>query len=314
MKKTVRLLPVVIFAAAALLALKGIGLVTNGGYVLSGAGEVQAASGAGGSVAIADTSPTLEDTAPTLPTLRGPEAAPDGDHAAAESVSAEMPSPPAAAETAAPLVVDVACPTPGSQTSAEIASQVPVEVDPADCVRVPVNEHGDAIATTRDADGKLVPLAALGGDNSEVALESRLAERRSEIDRMQAELDMRIALVEAAERRLDERAAALAALEAQVATLVDEKQAAEEAGFLSIVSMYETMKPKDAAKIFDNLELPVLVKVVRAMNPRKMSPILAAMSPASAKLLTAAMAATESTSTVAAVGENLAALPQIIGQ
>lgn len=314
MKKTVRLLPVVIFAAAALLALKGIGLVTNGGYVLSGAGEVQAASGAGGSVAIADTSPTLEDTAPTLPTLSGPEAAPDGDHAAAESVSAEMPPPPAAAETAAPLVVDVACPTPGSQTSAEIASQVPVEVDPADCVRVPVNEHGDAIATTRDADGKLVPLAALGGDNSEVALESRLAERRSEIDRMQAELDMRIALVEAAERRLDERASALAALEAQVATLVDEKQAAEEAGFLAIVSMYETMKPKDAAKIFDNLELPVLVKVVRAMNPRKMSPILAAMSPAPAKLLTAAMAATESTSTVAAVGENLAALPQIIGQ
>lgn len=314
MKRTVRLLPVVIFAAAALLLLKGIGLVTNGGYVLSGTGQVQAAGGAGGSVAIADTSPTLEDTAPTLPTTSGLEAAPSEDQQAGGAVSSELPPPPAAGETPVPLIVEVACPPIGSQTSAEIASQAPVQVDPDDCVTVPLNEHGDAIATTRDADGKLVPLSALGGDNSEAALMSRLAERRSEIDRMQAELDMRVALVEAAERRLDERAGALAALEAQVATLVDEKQAAEEAGFLAIVSMYETMKPKDAAKIFDNLELPVLVKVVRAMNPRKMSPILGAMSPASAKMLTAAMAATESTSTVAAIGRNLADLPRIVGQ
>ena len=34
--KSVRLLPVVIFAALALLLFKGIGLVTSGGYVLTG--------------------------------------------------------------------------------------------------------------------------------------------------------------------------------------------------------------------------------------------------------------------------------------
>ncbi len=41
-----------------------------------------------------------------------------------------------------------------------------------------------------------------------------------------------------------------------MAALVDEKQAVEEAGFKAVVSMYESMKPKDAAKIFDTLELP----------------------------------------------------------
>ncbi len=41
--KSVRLLPVVIFAALALLLFKGIGLVTNGGYVLTGSNAVLAA-------------------------------------------------------------------------------------------------------------------------------------------------------------------------------------------------------------------------------------------------------------------------------
>ena len=62
------------------------------------------------------------------------------------------------------------------------------------------------------------------------------------------------------------------------------------------------------------LSMPVLLKVVRAMSPRKMSPILAAMSAEPAQKLTTALAATENTDVVADVGENLAQLPQIVGQ
>ena len=50
--------------------------------------------------------------------------------------------------------------------------------------------------------------------------------------------------------------------------------------------MYETMKPKEAARVFEKLDLTVLVPVVNAMNPRKMSEVLAAMSPESASRLT----------------------------
>ena len=46
--KTPRLLPVVIAAATALLLFKGIGLVTTGGYVLTGTGSAIAAGGSGG--------------------------------------------------------------------------------------------------------------------------------------------------------------------------------------------------------------------------------------------------------------------------
>jgi flagellar motility protein MotE (MotC chaperone) len=50
--------------------------------------------------------------------------------------------------------------------------------------------------------------------------------------------------------------------------------------------MYETMKAKDAAKVFDRLNLRILVEVVNVMNPRRMSDILGQMSPDVAERLT----------------------------
>ena len=46
------------------------------------------------------------------------------------------------------------------------------------------------------------------------------------------------------------------------------------------------MKPKDAARIFDRLDMNVLTGLVRHMKPRVMSAILAAMKPAAAERLT----------------------------
>jgi flagellar motility protein MotE (MotC chaperone) len=42
--------------------------------------------------------------------------------------------------------------------------------------------------------------------------------------------------------------------------------------------MYEAMKPKDAAKVFDRLEMPVLIEIAAQIAPRKMSDILGQMS------------------------------------
>jgi flagellar motility protein MotE (MotC chaperone) len=54
--------------------------------------------------------------------------------------------------------------------------------------------------------------------------------------------------------------------------------------------MYENMKPKDAAKIFDRLDLPILVQVTSLMNTRKMSDILGQMSAEAAERLTIELA------------------------
>jgi len=50
------------------------------------------------------------------------------------------------------------------------------------------------------------------------------------------------------------------------------------------------MKPKDAAKIFDRLELGILVQVTSLINPRKMSDILGQMSAEAAERLTVELA------------------------
>lgn len=328
--KSVRLLPIVIFAALALLVFKGIGLVTNGGYVLTGTdvvlaagGEAPAALAAGeaaapSEVTATDTSPTVEDTAPTLAT--GP--APAGEGEAAPAAEAGEGAPAAGeTESAAPTSEAlVACPpTEPTAAGGEGEGAAPAEGEAQaiiDCLSsepIPVNEFGDAVPTIQDGSGKIVPLQAAEGDNSEEALLARLSERRADLDKREADIAMRMSLVEAAEKRLDDRAKELEALQAQVAALVDEKQAAEDAGFKSVVTMYEAMKPKDAAKIFDGLELNVMIKVARAISPRKMSPILAAMSSKPAEALTTALAAIAPTPVVAG-GENLAALPQIVGQ
>ena len=54
--------------------------------------------------------------------------------------------------------------------------------------------------------------------------------------------------------------------------------------------MYENMKPKDAAKIFDRLDIRVLIEVANQINPRRMSDILAQMSPEAAERLTVELA------------------------
>ena len=82
----------------------------------------------------------------------------------------------------------------------------------------------------------------------------------------------------------------LKVLEQRIEAAVEEKKRQEENEVAGLVTMYETMKPKDAARIFDRLSLPILLKVVRQMKPRKMAEILAKMSPEAAERLTVAIA------------------------
>src|SRR5207342_122001 len=94
----------------------------------------------------------------------------------------------------------------------------------------------------------------------------------------------------AAEKRLDARLAQLKQLEAQINEAVRAKDEAENAKLKHVVTMYENMKPKDAARVFERLELRILVEVATKLNARRMSDILAQMSPDSAERLTVELA------------------------
>jgi hypothetical protein len=54
--------------------------------------------------------------------------------------------------------------------------------------------------------------------------------------------------------------------------------------------MYESMKPKDAARVFDRLEMGVLIEIATQIAPRKMSDIMGLMQSEAAERLTVEMA------------------------
>jgi flagellar motility protein MotE (MotC chaperone) len=140
-------------------------------------------------------------------------------------------------------------------------------------------------------DGKVIPNAGAPGQSpSERALLDRLSERRQELDKRSRELDIREGLIAEAEKRIDARLAEIKAAKASLAVAVKQKNEAEAARFKGLVTMYETMKPRDAAKIFDRLETNVLIEVASQINPRNMSEIMALMSPDSAQRLTVELA------------------------
>ena len=117
---------------------------------------------------------------------------------------------------------------------------------------------------------------------------------------------MRESVVLAAEKRLEGRVAQLKQLEAQINEAVRAKDESEAARIKNLVTMYENMKPKDAARVFDRLDLRILVEVATQINPRRMSDILAQMSPEAAERLTVELA-------TRAKDKPPAELPKIVG-
>jgi flagellar motility protein MotE (MotC chaperone) len=145
---------------------------------------------------------------------------------------------------------------------------------------------------------------------SERAILERLQSRRQEIEARAREVDIRESLLKAAEKRLDARVEELKGVESRISTANGQKNETEAARFKSIVTMYEGMKPKDAAKVFDRLEMAVLFEIASQIAPRKMSDILGQMSPEAAEKLTVELARRASGGEKSAAAE----LPKIEGR
>lgn len=125
---------------------------------------------------------------------------------------------------------------------------------------------------------------------SERAILERLQARRQELDTRAREIDIRESLLKAAEKRLESKVEELKAVESRISTATQAKNEAEIARFKGIITMYESMKPKDAAKVFDHLEMPVLIEIASQIAPRKMSDILGLMQTEAAERLTVELA------------------------
>lgn len=130
--------------------------------------------------------------------------------------------------------------------------------------------------------------------NAEQDFQQRLSERRAELDKRARDLDQREALLTAAEQRLDQKIGELTSLRDQINAAIEERkrlaEAEQTANVARLVTIYEGMKPQQAAAIFDQTDMPVLVAVTTRMKEAKLSDVLSRMDPAKAKALTEALA------------------------
>ena len=117
----------------------------------------------------------------------------------------------------------------------------------------------------------------------------QLSQRRLELDKRAAELSEREVLMQAAEKRIDEKIAKLQTLQSSIEGAVKQQSADDQARVQSLAHMYEQMKPQDAARVFDQLDVPVVLTMMSLMRELKAAPILAAMDPAKAKAVTIAL-------------------------
>ena len=117
-----------------------------------------------------------------------------------------------------------------------------------------------------------------------------LRARRTQIEAQSAKLDEREALLSAAELRLGERVQQMALLQTKLEQLEKDRHEREETNWRGLVKTYESMRPRDAAAIFNDLDSAVLIPVLDRMKEAKAGPILAAMTPERARVVTTQLA------------------------
>jgi len=124
---------------------------------------------------------------------------------------------------------------------------------------------------------------------SEIELLQRLSERRKVIEAQAQELETREAMLQAAEGRIDGKISELQQLEQTLTALVAEADEQQKAKIGQLVRIYGAMKPKDAARIFNDLDMPILLTVVESMKESKVAPILSNMESNKATAVTEAL-------------------------
>lgn len=125
---------------------------------------------------------------------------------------------------------------------------------------------------------------------SEIEVLQALARRREELNKREETLSAREALLTAAEQEVDRKIAELNKLRGELEELLGKQEKMDEERITSLVKIYENMKPKEAAAIFNTLDMDILLAVVSRMAERKTSPILASMNTERARLLTIKLA------------------------
>ena len=143
-----------------------------------------------------------------------------------------------------------------------------------------------------------LPIVALSGPSEpvsavaseELQLLQDLRRRRQLLDGREQSLDQRADLLKSAQSKLEDKLSELLSLQKHLDQLEDIRRSRMTENWSGLVKTYEDMKPKDAATIFNVLDIHVLLEVLDRMDERKAAAVLANMTPERARLATQMLA------------------------
>lgn len=125
---------------------------------------------------------------------------------------------------------------------------------------------------------------------NEIDVLENLSKRREALDAREKEIDLKAQVLAAGEKRMNDKIEEMKALQAELSKVVSQYNEKQDAQIKSLVKIYESMKPDEAAAIFNELEMPILLDVIGKMSERKVALVLANMSPKRARDVTQELA------------------------
>lgn len=125
-----------------------------------------------------------------------------------------------------------------------------------------------------------------GFSQSEIMILQELAERREALDLRSKEIDRKAIQLKVAEEEIDKKIKQLQEYEQKLKDLMIEYNKEEKEKITALARLYTTMKPKDAARIFNTLEMSILIPLLKEMKPSSSSAILSQMDSERAKAVT----------------------------
>lgn len=278
--RDVRLIPVVLLATISLFVLKVSGLVFDGGYTL--AERMQNRDTSGLKITTAESIPQYPKI--VVADAGAPKAA-SAAPALAKPWAQEMFNFNADSRDITGSVGEKKDDKKDDKKDEKHGEKAPAKID-----GMPVSDKPPEPTKVEVGGAVVQGIPGRVASPGERAVLERLQERRQELDSRSRDLDMRESLLKAAEQRMDAKLGELKTMESKVDHAENQRKQTDAERFKSIVAMYENMKSKDAARIFDRLDMKVLIEVSTQMKPAKMAEILGQMSPESAERLTVELA------------------------
>ena len=174
---------------------------------------------------------------------------------------------------------------PASASAIDPPEQSRLQLAQTDAIDPAAKQGGGSGA----GDGE-IPANPLSMSDERIELLQQLSKRREELNQRKRSLQDKKNQLEAVEKRLDQKVARLKELRSEIEGLIVKYNKQQDKQVKRLVKIYEQMEAEAAARIFENLEMEVLLKVIDRMSERNTAPILAEMQPAKAQELTRRLA------------------------